>query len=105
MSRQTAKAALFANGMNVSLGFFDLKQFNYNVSEYETEAVIFPMDHIIPDARDLFRAVGHNDLFLAIERILLQNKVCVNVTSVTQIKRHPVNGEDYAEYKIIYNGL
>lgn len=105
MPRQTTKAILFVKGQNVNLCFLDLKPFNYMVSENESEAVVFPMDHVIPVARDLFRAVGHNDLFQAIERIMVQNKVCVNVTFVTQIKRYPVNGEAYAEYEIIYNAI
>lgn len=103
MSRQSTKAILFVTGENVSLCFLDLKQFNYMFSEHVSEAVVFPMDHIVPDARDLFRAVGHNDLFKAIEKIMVQNKVCVNVTSLKQTKKHPVNGEAYAEYEIIYN--
>lgn len=105
MSRKTTKAILYITGSNISFAFLDLKQFTYQVSSNESESIIFPMDHCTPVAKDLFSEAGHSALYQAVERIMVQNKVCVNVTRLTQTRRMPVNGEAYAEYDIVYNEL
>ncbi|CCW28946.1 hypothetical protein ABLA30_22010 [Xenorhabdus nematophila] len=49
---------------------------------------------------DLFRAIGHNDLFRSIEDIMLANYYCHSVASVQQKHKLTTNCMDF---KILYN--
>ncbi|CDL86334.1 hypothetical protein [Xenorhabdus cabanillasii] len=49
---------------------------------------------------DLFRAVGHNDLFRAIEDIMTANYYCNNIVSVQQVLQLTSNCMDF---KVLYN--
>ncbi|MCW7550004.1 hypothetical protein OO184_19225 [Photorhabdus sp. APURE] len=59
-----------------------------------------PISTYSDNPMDLFKAVGHNDLFRAIEDIMTVNYYCHNVVSVQQILK---STPDCIDFNVLYN--
>ncbi|MDE9544158.1 hypothetical protein [Xenorhabdus bovienii] len=59
-----------------------------------------PIASYSAEPMDLFRAVGHSDLFRAIENIMTANYYCHNIVSVQQVLQLTPSCMDF---KVLYN--
>ncbi|MDC9606970.1 hypothetical protein [Xenorhabdus griffiniae] len=73
---------------------------NHSVLSGANSDLWVPVGSYSANPMDLFRAVGHCDLFRAIEDIMSANYFCHNVVSVQQILQLTPNCIDF---KVVYN--
>ncbi|MBC8947412.1 hypothetical protein [Xenorhabdus indica] len=73
---------------------------NHPVLSGSNSNLWIPIGSYSANPMDLFRAVGHSDLFRAIEDIMIANYCCHNVVSVQQVLQLTSSCMDF---KVIYN--